>query len=43
MLPLPAATRWIACSLLVAGPYVLLGRGLMGDKRIARRTYRFAQ
>ena len=43
MLPLPAATRWIACSLLVAGPYVLLGRGLMGDKKIARRTYRFAQ
>ncbi len=35
-------TRWLVCSLLVAGPYVLLGRGLLEQKQISRRTYRFA-
>jgi microcompartment protein CcmL/EutN len=29
-------------ALLVAGPYVLLARGLMADNRIEKRTYRFA-
>lgn len=36
------APRWIVCSLLVIGPYLLLGRGLMQGKQWAKRTYRFA-
>jgi NADH-quinone oxidoreductase subunit H len=38
----PGAARWIACSLLVVGPYILLGRGLMEGKQFQKRTYRFA-
>jgi NADH-quinone oxidoreductase subunit H len=34
--------RWLICILLVAGPYVLLGRGLLETKQVAKRTYRFA-
>ena len=34
--------RWIVCVLLVAGPYVMLGRGLQVTKGIAKRTYRYA-
>ena len=34
--------RWIVCSLLVAGPYFMLGRGLTEAKRISKRTYRYA-
>ena len=33
--------RWLVCSLMVVGPYVLLGRGLMAG-RIEKRTYRYA-
>lgn len=33
---------WIVCSLLVFGPYVLLGRRLLEGKQISKRTYRFA-
>jgi NADH-quinone oxidoreductase subunit H len=43
MLPLPALSRWFACSLLVAGAYVMLGRGLLAGKHIGRRTYQFAE
>jgi NADH-quinone oxidoreductase subunit H len=43
MLPLPALARWIACSVLVVGSYVLLGRGLMERKKLGRRTYQFAE
>lgn len=39
----PGWTRWLACSLLIIVPYVLLGRGLMEGKQIARRTYRYAE
>jgi len=35
--------RWLICSLLVAGPYVALGKGLFGKHRAARRRYRFAE
>lgn len=38
----PGWARWVVCVLLVVGPYVLLGRGLMGNKQLGRRTYRFA-
>jgi len=34
--------RWVVCALLVAIPYVLLGRGLMGNNQLGKRTYRFA-
>jgi len=36
------AARWLVGSALVITPYVLLGRGLMERKHIARRAYRFA-
>jgi len=39
----PGATRWLICALLVAGPYILLGRGLMEGKRIEKRKYRYAE
>jgi NADH-quinone oxidoreductase subunit H len=34
--------RWLVCSLLVLGPYVMLGRALAEQRKLARRTYRFA-
>jgi NADH-quinone oxidoreductase subunit H len=36
-------TRWIVCLLLVVGPYVLLGRGLFEGRKLAKRTYRYAE
>jgi NADH-quinone oxidoreductase subunit H len=38
----PGFARWIVCALLVVGPYVLLGRGLMEQQRLGKRIYRFA-
>jgi NADH-quinone oxidoreductase subunit H len=38
----PGAERWLVCSFLVVGPYLLLGRGLAGGKRLQKRTYRYA-
>jgi NADH-quinone oxidoreductase subunit H len=38
----PGAGRWLVCSLMVAGPYLLLGRGLMAGRKLEKRTYRFA-
>jgi NADH-quinone oxidoreductase subunit H len=38
----PGLARWAVCGLLVLGPYVLLGRGLMENKQLGRRTYRYA-
>ena len=35
--------RWVVCSLLVLGPYVMLGRALMGDQDLRKRIYRFAE
>jgi NADH-quinone oxidoreductase subunit H len=36
------AARWLVCSFLVAGPYVMLARALWQRKNIGKRTYRFA-
>ena len=37
------SVRWIVGVALVVGPYLLLGRGLMGGRQIGKRTYRFAE
>lgn len=37
--PLP---RWIVCTLLVVGPYLLLGRGLFKSQQLEKRVYRYA-
>jgi len=34
--------RWLLCGALIFGPYALLGRGLIGAKKLTKRTYRFA-
>ncbi len=39
----PGAARWLVCALLVLGSYVLLGYGLVENKRLAKRTYRYAE
>ena len=36
------AVRWVVCSALVVGAYVLLGRGLMEKRNWAKRIYRYA-
>jgi len=38
----PGWARWVVCVLLVVGPYVLLGRGLMANGNLGKRVYRFA-
>jgi NADH-quinone oxidoreductase subunit H len=38
----PGAIRWLVSALLVAVPYLLLGRGLMQSNKLEKRTYRFA-
>ena len=38
----PGPARWLVCIILVAVPYLLLGRGLMQSKKLERRIYRFA-
>jgi len=35
--------RWIICTMLAVGPYLLLGRGLFKSKHITRRVYRYAE
>jgi NADH-quinone oxidoreductase subunit H len=35
--------RWLICSLVVLGPYILLGRTLFHSNRIGKRTYRYAE
>jgi NADH-quinone oxidoreductase subunit H len=35
--------RWLLCALLIGVPYVCLGRGLTGTKKLTRRVYRFAE
>ncbi|MDB6067699.1 MAG: dehydrogenase subunit [Pedosphaera sp.] len=35
-------SRWILGAAMIAVPYVLLGRGLSGDKKLTLRTYRYA-
>jgi NADH-quinone oxidoreductase subunit H len=39
----PGATRWLVCLILVATPYVLLGRGLLEHGRVGKRVYRYAE
>ena len=36
------AGRWIACSMLVAVAYLLLGRALAGRRQLVKRVYRYA-
>jgi NADH-quinone oxidoreductase subunit H len=39
----PGYERWLVGAALVAGSYVLLGRGLMEGKKLEKRTYRYAE
>jgi NADH-quinone oxidoreductase subunit H len=34
--------RWLLCAVMIAVPYVCLGRALSGDKKATLRTYRYA-
>jgi NADH-quinone oxidoreductase subunit H len=34
--------RWVVCSVMVFGPYAFLGLGLLQNKRVSKRTYRYA-
>ncbi len=38
----PGFVRWFVCSLMVVGPYCLLGRALVGKDKSTKRVYRFA-
>lgn len=38
----PGVPRWIVCTLLVVGPYLLLGRGLFKSQQLEKRVYRYA-
>jgi len=39
----PGIARWLVSSILVAGPYVMLGRSLTAGNHVHKRTYRFAE
>ncbi len=39
----PGFSRWLICSLLVLGPYVMLARGLLLGSDVGKRTYRYAE
>ena len=39
----PGMTRWLICSFLVLGPYLLLARGLLQGSNVGKRTYRYAE
>ena len=38
----PAISRWLICSFLVLGPYIMLARGLLQGSNVGKRTYRYA-
>jgi len=38
----PGLARWVVCAVMIVGPYIMLGRGLMENKHLGKRTYRFA-
>jgi NADH-quinone oxidoreductase subunit H len=38
----PGVERWIVCALLIAGPYLALGRALFTNKNLSKRVYRYA-
>jgi NADH-quinone oxidoreductase subunit H len=35
--------RWLVCSAIIFGAYILLGRGLMKNQKLGKRTYRYAE
>jgi NADH-quinone oxidoreductase subunit H len=35
--------RWVVCSALIFGSYVILGRGLMQNQKLGKRIYRYAE
>lgn len=35
--------RWVVCATLLVVPYLLLARGLGANRRVGKRTYRFAE
>jgi NADH-quinone oxidoreductase subunit H len=39
----PGWARWFVCAALVVGPYLVLGRALMGNQRVGKRIYRYAE
>lgn len=39
----PSWERWLACAMLVLGPYVILARSLFEGSHIAKRVYRYAE
>jgi NADH-quinone oxidoreductase subunit H len=39
----PGASRWIVCATIIIGPYLLLGRGMVGKQKLTKRVYRFAE
>jgi NADH-quinone oxidoreductase subunit H len=39
----PGMARWVVCSVIVVGPYVLLGRALAQGRNLGKRRYRFAE
>ena len=34
--------RWMVCAILVAAPYLMLGRVLAGKQHLSKRAYRYA-
>src|SRR5882724_5991748 len=39
----PGISRWLICSFLVLGPYIMLARGLLQGSGVGKRTYRYAE
>jgi hypothetical protein len=39
----PGAARWAVSFVLVIGPYLLLGRGLVESRKMEKRTYSYAE
>ena len=35
--------RWLVCSAIIFGAYVVLGRGLMANQKLGKRIYRYAE
>jgi NADH-quinone oxidoreductase subunit H len=35
--------RWVVCSAMIFGSYVILGRGLMQNQKLGKRIYRYAE
>jgi len=38
----PGISRWLICSFLVLGPYIMLARGLLQGSNVGKRIYRYA-